>query len=723
MQRSVFAMTAPEVIQEDDILRKAQSLLEPEMLAGESIAHTTQRVLRFRFSPSGRHTGIHGLLHVTNYRILFASTERSTYDVVHPNHSSSVQVDDSIPFTLIHAMYITPKLRSRASITSKTKPSGWTDNRIMLGSGAKYDMDQVSMLTIICKDMCQYRFNTELVPRDSRVALLSLLEQMMPSKLTLLFAFEHGQALHLHNNTIREQRLTYLKARLARLAPSSPSEVPLELSTLNNDFSICSTYPPAFVLPHNKSLHKSSAMNLNKLSENWTGRRFPVWSWTNSRTHAYLCRAGVCKGPVEADELIRFFGLKLLQTVNAAECFTVSEVAASWDKLRTLCLAVLDGKADAMSSWLSGLESTNWMRIVRKCLVTAASIASKLENNYNIVLTGSEEGDADCLIASLVQVISDPYARTFKGFEELIEVEWVGMGFPFGRRLCHLSTDNVAARSPVFALFLDCVFQVLRQNPHVFQFTEEYLLQLRSRSHTCLYGTFLLDCDYDRCETAAISSTKSVWVDLPGDSDIEAVRQRMFSMLYAPYPGTVMPHTKTPNLEFWQGAYLHWLEDVHYVTAMTKRHQQELVLVEIRELLDLREYLTTKERPKTTAHLEKLIASGVAPTAVKYIPPEQLRPPEVLLNPQAAAESSGGYATPRRTGAGTGASTPGSATAGTAAAASAAAEPLGLFGDDGQQMAIESSVDDLMFMEDPDAMHDDSLDCSTEIVDARAMDD
>jgi len=48
------------------------------------------------------------------------------------------------------------------------------------------------------------------------------------------------------------------------------------------------------------------------------------------------------------------------------------------------------------------------------------------------------------LIASLVQLILDPYCRTVNGFQELIDREWVALSHRFYDRYSTMSSEQVA---------------------------------------------------------------------------------------------------------------------------------------------------------------------------------------------------------------------------------------------------------------------------------------
>lgn len=52
--------------------------------------------------------------------------------------------------------------------------------------------------------------------------------------------------------------------------------------------------------------------------------------------------------------------------------------------------------------------------------------------------TEDEGRDLSCFVASLIQVMLDPYFRTIVGFQSLIQKEWVMAGYQFLDRCNHL---------------------------------------------------------------------------------------------------------------------------------------------------------------------------------------------------------------------------------------------------------------------------------------------
>ncbi|KAL6453236.1 YMR1 Phosphoinositide 3-phosphatase [Candida maltosa Xu316] len=67
-------------------------------------------------------------------------------------------------------------------------------------------------------------------------------------------------------------------------------------------------------------------------------------------------------------------------------------------------------------------------------------------------------------------------------------------------------------KSPVFHQFLDCVYQIYRQNPTKFEFNSRFLKRLLYHYYSCQYGTFLGDSERQLYEMYKVhESTVSVW--------------------------------------------------------------------------------------------------------------------------------------------------------------------------------------------------------------------
>lgn len=66
-------------------------------------------------------------------------------------------------------------------------------------------------------------------------------------------------------------------------------------------------------------------------------------------------------------------------------------------------------------------------------------------------------------------------------------------GHQFQQRCAQSAYSNSKLRqeAPVFLLFLDCVWQILRQFPCSFEFSESFLVLLFEHAYASQFGTFL----------------------------------------------------------------------------------------------------------------------------------------------------------------------------------------------------------------------------------------
>lgn len=65
--------------------------------------------------------------------------------------------------------------------------------------------------------------------------------------------------------------------------------------------------------------------------------------------------------------------------------------------------------------------------------------------------------------------------------------------------------------SPIFHQYLDCVYQMLRQQPNRFEFNERFLRRLLYHLYSCQYGTFLYNSEKQRLDARVAEKTASVW--------------------------------------------------------------------------------------------------------------------------------------------------------------------------------------------------------------------
>ena len=128
---------------------------------------------------------------------------------------------------------------------------------------------------------------------------------------------------------------------------------------------------------------------------------------------------------------------------------------------------------------------------------------------------GAEGMDSTLQVCSLAQIILDPDCRTVHGFEALIEREWLESGHPFATRCKHSAFTTPSARtreqSPIFLVFLDCVYQIHNQFPCSFEFNEEFIILHFKHAYASQFGTFLGNCVKQRKDLGFASKTVSLW--------------------------------------------------------------------------------------------------------------------------------------------------------------------------------------------------------------------
>ncbi|XP_069734461.1 myotubularin-related protein 11 [Phaenicophaeus curvirostris] len=268
------------------------------------------------------------------------------------------------------------------------------------------------------------------------------------------------------------------------------------VSAVNERFDMAPSLPRYLWVPSGLLDH-----DLKRTFAHFEERRVPRLCWLHPGGAALLRAASFHAASEPGSEDVRCLEALLLGgrgpcvLVDATELPTLADIQLAHLKLRALCLpdAVVEEK------WLSALEGTRWLEHVRTCLRKAAEVASLLaRRRCSVLLQEPSDRDLNCLVASLVQLLGDPRSRTLSGFQSLIQREWVAAGHPFPRRLGLLRRDSPREEAPVFLLFLDCMWQLVRQFPAAFGFTEAYLLALHDSSFAPYFSTFLFSCQRQR---------------------------------------------------------------------------------------------------------------------------------------------------------------------------------------------------------------------------------
>lgn len=196
-------------------------------------------------------------------------------------------------------------------------------------------------------------------------------------------------------------------------------------------------------------------------------------------------------------------------------------------------------------------------------------------NHSHVLIHCSDGWDRTSQLSALSQIMLDPYYRTMEGFIVLVEKDWLSFGHMFRLRSGHLNhedwfttqrdafagtkvqpgendgvnetfqnvlsgakrffnqnkddvdmsnSDETASVktvdtqattpkmvSPVFHQFLDCTYQLVKQNPKRFEYNERFLRRLLYHLYSCQYGTFLYNSEKQRVDAKVAERTSSVW--------------------------------------------------------------------------------------------------------------------------------------------------------------------------------------------------------------------
>jgi myotubularin-related protein 6/7/8 len=187
------------------------------------------------------------------------------------------------------------------------------------------------------------------------------------------------------------------------------------------------------------------------------------------------------------------------------------------------------------------LRRSGWLRSQVAILEGALLIVRNIHVNHSHVLIHCSDGwDRTAQLSAVSQLCLDPFYRTMRGFQVLIEKDFISFGHKFMDRCGHLSSEkffltpvdgagssdvaqallasvqnrfsgnhHLRETSPVFHQFLEAVRNIQRQFPARFEFNELFLRDLHTHLYSCQFGTFLFNSERERREGAA--GTVSVW--------------------------------------------------------------------------------------------------------------------------------------------------------------------------------------------------------------------
>ncbi|CAG8512096.1 5376_t:CDS:2, partial [Paraglomus occultum] len=224
------------------------------------------------------------------------------------------------------------------------------------------------------------------------------------------------------------------------------------------------------------------------------------------------------------------------------------------------------------------LDKSNWLKHISTLLEATGIIVNHIHLfNSHVLVHCSDGWDRTAQLTSIAELCLDPYYRTLRGFQVLVEKDWISFGHKFSDRSGHLSNEkyfitissnnsvmsmnnqsHVKETSPVFYQFLDCVYQLLCQFPDRFEFNEKFLIEMHYHVYSCQFGTFLFNSEKERVQYNVEACTNSLWDYI--NSKVEDFTNELYDggakdKEKMGNGAVLFPRTKTSDLKYWAGLF------------------------------------------------------------------------------------------------------------------------------------------------------------------------
>ncbi|KAM6355666.1 myotubularin-related protein 9 isoform 3-T5 [Podargus strigoides] len=381
------------------------------------------------------------------------------------------------------------------------------------------------------------------------------------------------------------------------------------LSCINKEFSVCPSYPPVVIVP--KSIDDEA---LRKVATFRHGSRFPVLSYYHNKNGMVMMRSSQpltgtngrrCKEdeklinatlrPGKRGYIIDTRSLHIAQQARAKgggfeqeahypQWRRIHKCIERFNILQESLIKLVEACNDQshnMDRWLSKLEASNWLTHIKEILTAACLAAQCIDREgASVLVHGTEGTDSTLQVTSLAQIILDPRCRTIRGFESLVVREWLQAGHPFQQRCAQSAYSNSKQKweAPVFLLFLDCVWQILRQFPCSFEFNEEFLIMLFEHAYASQFGTFLGNNENERSKLKLPQKTMSLWSWVNTSEELSKFQNPLFEANSL----VIWPSVAPQSLQLWEGVFLRWnrpskfLDEAHKEMISIINYNKEL---------------------------------------------------------------------------------------------------------------------------------------------------
>eukprot|EP00029_Vermamoeba_vermiformis_P011119 TRINITY_DN6036_c0_g1_i1.p1 TRINITY_DN6036_c0_g1~~TRINITY_DN6036_c0_g1_i1.p1 ORF type:complete len:836 (-),score=184.30 TRINITY_DN6036_c0_g1_i1:61-2568(-) len=411
-----------------------------------------------------------------------------------------------------------------------------------------------------------------------------------------------------------------------------------ELSTCNDSFQICGTYPQHIITP--ASLDSST---LQQGAQFRAGRRFPAVTWIHPTNKAVISRSAQPKSGLrgnrnEFDESVVHAIFAANPTSSEKKMYVIdcrAKLAAQANMLkgagfenpeyygqcnlefmgienihtmRTSFLALLSLYIQRNVPERLTLEGTKWLDHIKLLLISGSRVAKLVDEEGASVLVHCSDGwDRTAQLTSLAQVLLDPYYRTMEGFCALIQKEWLSFGHKFNDRLGHGTPEELATEfSPIFLQFLDAVWQIMSQFPNYFEFNERFLIVILDNIYNCRFGTFLFNSEKERRFVKLEETTPCFWDWLLRPT----LTQKFKNNHYSHYDKRLVPNDSTSVLQFWSTYYQrfkHEMQRFHQHLVHTQNGNHPKSTLQLRKENEQLRTLLHEEKRRTRLYERLLI--------------------------------------------------------------------------------------------------------------------
>ncbi|KAJ3678328.1 hypothetical protein LUZ60_002131 [Juncus effusus] len=497
------------------------------------------------------------------------------------------------------------------------------------------------------------------------------------------------------------------------------------ITNINSNYALCGTYPSKLIVPKNISDEE-----LMQAASFRASKRLPVISWCDTGSGAVLARssqprvglmsyrnhsdeklvAALCPTSTDSNKPTRKLyivdarpianafgnGVKGGGSESSSNYFKSEVVFLGIDNIHAMreslfrlreyvdthgttssdgTLSFLrnggstwgGGNFSSMSGSATTLGDTGWLIHVQNVLSGAAWIAARIFHENSSVLVHCSDGwDRTTQLVSLASLLLDPYYRTFKGFQALVEKDWLAFGHPFADRMGiptasemtstsstellvrqssvgSLSSSPIRTQSgsnlpparpgstthsqasenfsPILLQWVDCVSQLLRLYPCAFEFSSKFLVDFLDAVLSCRFGNFLCNCERERQQSNISESMACIWMYLQDLRSTAGGAHEHFNLFYDPSRHTkpILPSAAALAPTIWPQFHLRW-------ACPAESHSMELESMwrsmnnNYNEMLKAKELAESKARDlksKTDSLLAELQASQQSARSAK----------------------------------------------------------------------------------------------------------